>query len=336
MSDPLKLRVAELEWAIQSAAGRLPGQLSREELTAILLKSASLREKLGEEGLQRFVKRAKLSALEKTWLELEDEAETISPASGRISGVGWVDRQIVKQDRPFQQVDGSDGVPRYRHIPYGFFLPTALTNASIQAQRRGEPTVLEGYLMLFAWVEWLIASRQLIWSPVTPKPDLLSVMVEAFGIGPEVHRDAPDRLMRLAARLPTWYPFRGGVERARQLLEDTVGETLDVTLAHVDSHGEVPQTPPLVDEVFACRGTDWWQRRGGQGSHHIPAAGGDGSLRIADGLMRFQPDEGEPYQLVREDVVVGWEPAAPFPAVLLRVLPLWVSIRIIALRSGDG
>ena len=332
MSESLKLRVAELEWASQSAAGKLPGQLTRDELVEILMGSESLQEKMGDR-LEWFLSKARLSDLEKMYREQDDSSH--SKASGRIRGYGWVDRTILRQDRPFQQVDSEDGVQRYRHIPYGFFLPSTLSKAAIEAQKRGEPTVLEGYLMIFAWVEWLIASRSLMWAPTTPTPSLLIVLVEAFGIGPELHRNSPERLTRLAARLPTWYAFRGDTERSRQILEETVGVELGVELIHIDTHGKRPQSPSLSNEVFACRGADWWSRRAETGSSHIPQAGKASPMRISSGLLRYQHEGDEPFPLVHEDVAIGIEEGTDFPIVLLRVLPLWASIRVIALPAGD-
>jgi hypothetical protein len=330
MSESLKLRVAELEWASQAAAGKLPGQLSRDELVDILSASEQLQEKMGDR-LEWFLSKARLTDLEK--LYREEPTTGHSKASGRLRGFGWVDRTLLRKDRPFQLVDGEDGVDRYRHIPYGFFLPPTLANASIAAQKRGEPTVLEGYLMVFAWVEWLVASKALLWAPTTPTPALLSVLVEAFGIGTEIHRNSPERLSRLAARLPSWYAHRGTIERAKQILEETVGLDLGVDLLHCDTHGERPET--LSSEVFACRSAEWWARRAESGAGHIPSSEKKSPMRIGDGLLRYQEEGDEPFGLTHEDIAVSIEKGRDFPAVLLRVLPLWASIRIIALPAGD-
>ena len=336
MSAPtsLKLRVAELEWSGQASLGRLPGQMTRDELEGVLLKSASLRAREGgAAGARKFVRRAARRELEQLYAELESEEQLRSPAAGRLRGLGWVDSTISKRDRPFQMVPARDGTHRFRHIPYGFFLHTILTDSAIAAQKRGEPTVLEGYLLVFAWMEWLIASRHLIWSPVTPKPDLLTVLVEAFGVGPEIHREEPERLMRLAARLPTWYPNRGTAVRARQLLEETVGEELGVVLVQADGGASPPGADaPLADEVFSCRSAEWWQRRR-QGAANHTGDGTSSEMRVTDGLLRFQSPSEAGFTLAREDVLIGWKIDSPFPAVLSRVLPIWVSTRIVALRG---
>jgi hypothetical protein len=330
MSESLKLRVAELEWASQSASGKLPGQLTRDELIEILSESEQLKEKLGTR-LEWFLSKARLSDLERMYRE--EDIPGHSRASGRLRGFGWVDRTILRKDRPFQQVEAEDGTALYRHIPYGFFLPTTISNASIEAQKRGEPTVLEGYLMLFAWVEWLIASKSLLWAPTTPTPALLTVLVEAFGIGTEIHRSSPERLSRLAARLPSWYAHRGTTERSQQILEETVGIELGVELLHRDTHGERPDV--LTSEVFACRSAEWWARRAESGSGHVQAPEKSSPMRINDGLLRYQQESDDSFGLSHEDVAVSIEKGRDFPAVLLRVLPLWASIRIIALPAGD-
>ena len=335
MSAPtsLKLRVSELEWSSQAALGLLPGQMERDELEEVLLTSATLQAREGgREATRRFLARAPRRVLERLYAELEGDDHLRSPASGRLRGLGWVDSTISRRERPFQMIPAEDGTGRYRHIPYGFFLPSVLTNAAISAQKRGEPTVLEGYLLLFAWVEWLIASRYLLWSPTTPKPDLLAVLVEAFGIGPELHRENPERLMRLAARLPSWYPSRGTVARAYQILVETLGETLDVALLDIDAPEAERAAAPLTQEVLSCRSAEWWQQRQQQRAGHV-IAGDQAPMRVSDGLLRFQSAPGEDFSLVREDVLVGWKVDTPFPAVLSRVLPIWVSIRIVALSG---
>ncbi|CAN0449342.1 unnamed protein product, partial [Ectocarpus fasciculatus] len=167
-----------------------------------------------------------------------------------------------------------------------------------------------------------------------PKPALLAVLVEAFGIGPELHREQPARLMRLAARMPTWYPHRGKISRAIQLLEETVGEELGILAVQDDSPETEKAAVPRVGEVLSCRSADWWRSRREGAADHIPASGGGGEgMRIKDGLLRFQPGEGDGFALAREDVLIGWSADTPFPTVLSRVLPIWVSLRIVALHG---
>jgi len=340
MSAPtsLKLRTAELEWAGQAALGKLPGQLSRDEMLDILSHSETLITRDGSVMAARTrLRKMGRVELERLYQEIDQDEDLPSPAAGRMSGLEWADGTVTGQDRPFQVIPGSDGIDRFRHIPYGFFLPSVMTNAAVAAQKRGEPTVLEGYLLTFAWAEWLIAARNMLWSPLSPKPDLLSVLVEAFGIGPELHREKPDRLMRLAARLPTWYPHRGTVERALQLLTETVGEELGIQAVQADSAPADKDALPRDAEVFGCRDAEWWQRRRvGAACHVAGGASSDGGgepMRIDGGLLRFQPGGSEGFELAREDVLIGWKADSPFPTVLSRVLPIWVSLRIVALHG---
>lgn len=337
MSAPttLKLRVSDLEWSGQAALGRLPGQMTRDELLAVLTASETLQERYGSTVAARAaLLKASRVELERLFREVDQDEPLDSPASGRMRGLEWADGTITIRDRAFQIVPGADGLSRFRHIPYGYFLPTVLANAAVSAQKRGEPTVLEGMLLTFAWVEWLIAARYRFWSPASPKPKLLAVLVEAFGIGPELHREHPERLMRLAARMPTWYPHRGKISRAMQLLEETVGEDLGIVAIQDDSPEHEKDQVPRVGEVLSCRSADWWRRRREGLADHIPAVGGAGEgMRIEDGLLRFQPSGGDGFALAREDVLIAWNTDTPFPTVLSRVLPIWVSLRIVALNG---
>ncbi|MFT4976220.1 MAG: hypothetical protein ACI8S6_002116 [Myxococcota bacterium] len=336
MSAPtsLKLRIAELEWAGQAALGILPGQMTRDELLAVLSKSETLQSRHGNTlAARQSLRKLGRVELEQLYREVDRDEPLSSPASGRMRGLEWADGTVMRKDRPFQVVPGEDGLSRFRHIPYGYFLPAVMTNAAMSAQKRGEPTVLEGFLLTFAWVEWLIASRNMLWAPSSPKPSLLAVLVEAFGITGELHRDHPERLMRLAARLPTWYPHRGTIERAMQLLEETVGEDLTIKAVQAHSSENDRAAIPISEEAFSCRSAAWWQRRRTGDSSHVPSERGGEPMRIDGGLLRFQPSSGDGFELAREDVLIGWRADSPFPTVLSRVLPIWVSLRIVALNG---
>ena len=126
----------------------------------------------------------------------------------------------------------------------------AMVEAAQQAQEYGEPTVLEGLLLLNAKIEWLIETRKYLWSPLSPVPKLLDSLADAFGVTSELHHNKPDVLLRLAAVLPKWYPHRGSVQRARFLIEDTIGTPLNVTTQEAN---EAPMS--LDNEVMMCRWT---------------------------------------------------------------------------------
>ena len=93
MSEQLKLRVAELEWASQSAAGDLPGQIDRDELVEILKTSESLQAKLGDR-LGWFLQKASRSDLERMYRE--EGHISHAKSSGRLRGFGWVDPGLLR------------------------------------------------------------------------------------------------------------------------------------------------------------------------------------------------------------------------------------------------
>jgi hypothetical protein len=247
-------------------------------------------------------------------------------ASGEMDDLAWVDSTIDSSSKPFAVVNTADGW-KYRHRPYAYFLPRSMALAASNAQQNGEPTVMEGILLLFARTEWLIASRPYYWSPLSPVSELLGILSEAFGVGAEIHENQREVLARLVARLPTWYPHRGTISRARQLLEETVGEKLEIQTAHIDTDGPNPLLPAISDEIFACRSAEWWARRKEKGSNM--------HYRIGNGMLKFQPEEGGGYPLIREDIMIGWREGRKFPLKLLRLLPIWTTIRIVLIPRAQ-
>jgi len=335
MTEDLRIRTALYEWAGRAATGRLTGQRTREELVADLESSPYLKGRLGEDGLSRFLEEATQSQLEKVYTELDAEKAFPVVAAGRLRGVGWVDGKIVGRETPYVVTNGDSSAPTFRQIPYAYFLPATIRHASRAAQERGDPTVLEAYSMLFGWVEWMVHARKIFWTHLTPKPDSLRVLVEAFGVGPEIHDDSPERLVRLAARLPTWYPFRGSASRARALLEDTVDVDLGLTLIDEERHGAYPVKEGIDDEVFSCRSGEWWnRRRSSDSSRHIEREGA-GSMRIEGGFLRFQSGQDTGFCLVKDDVVCRTSAQRKFPHYLPRVLPLWASLRVVIELEGE-
>lgn len=246
----------------------------------------------------------KIRVAQLDWALLSNESKT--------NDLSWIDGTIKKSHRPF--ISQND---KYSHRPYGYFLPTAMVDAAIVAQSYQEPTVLEGLLLINAKVEWLIETRKYLWTPMSPVPKLLTVLADAFGIGPELHNNKPDVLSRLAAVLPKWYPHRGGVDRARFLIEKTIGTPLKIK---TEDKNETKL--PLIDEAFTCRSVDWWRQRSRAGSQPT-------QIRIESGIVLFQPDAGESYPALKEDTVVEWCIGDNFPIELTRLLPPWGSVRLI-------
>lgn len=248
-------------------------------------------------------------------------------AAGDLEGLDWVDADLDPSRPAFIQREDVEGRRTFHHLPYTAFLPPSVAEAAVEAQRRGRATLHEALALIYARQEWLIASRDHMWSPLSAVPGLLAQMVEAFGIGPELHCHRPDVLARLTAILPRWHPRRGTVEKALEVVEAAEDEGDEpLCVAYVDEDGEDPDFPSLRDEVFRCRDDEWWRRRrqDGAAAHY----------QIADGLLRFQPAKGPAFVLQREDVLVEWDPERTLPRNLMRLLPAWAELRLAATRSS--
>ena len=244
-------------------------------------------------------------------------------ASGRIHGLDWVDAEISEE--PGEAEVTTNGVTRFKQIAYGAFLPPVMVDAARQAQQEGRPTLLETILFMTAWPEWVISARRTLWTPLSPVPGLLANLVEAYGIGVEIHQNDVERLARLVARKPSWYPHRGQAQRALRLLADTIDERPRETYAHAQTHGPTPSRPAISQEALACRQVGWWAARAEPGA--APA------YRIENGFLRFQPKEGGGYRLINEDVLVGWESEHALSTNLMRMLPAWAVLRLVVLES---
>ena len=233
-------------------------------------------------------------------------------STDQLNDLKWVDSHIQFSHQPFIEKDHL-----FAHRPYGYFLPPAMVEAAQKAQAYGEPTVLEGLLLLNAKVEWLIETRKYLWSPLSPVPKLLDSLADAFGISCELHQNKPDVLLRLAAVLPKWYPHRGTVQRARFLIEKTIGIPLKVG---TQQKGSKPMA--LDNEAMMCRSVTWWRHRSSKRSQSP-------NMRIKDGILQFQPDDGQSYPALIEDTVVEWCKGDEFPVELTRLLPPYGSVRLI-------
>ncbi|MFH1466860.1 MAG: hypothetical protein ABIO70_20925 [Pseudomonadota bacterium] len=242
-------------------------------------------------------------------------------AAGSLEGLAWVDADPDPSLTPFRQVEGEDGVRRFRHLPYAAYLPPAMAEAAETAARRGQPCLIQAAIMLMARPEWLVAARPWLWSPLSPVPGLLRFLVEAFGVDPALHTGDPAVLARLAALLPDWHPERGTVERAREVLACAESEEHQLSVAFLQRDGPRPRAVPLADEIFACHDAAWWQRRDPGGARQ--------ELRVEGGLLRFQPREAPPFELLQEDLLLSWRPGTPAPTHLPRLLPIWMNLRLV-------
>lgn len=244
-------------------------------------------------------------------------------AKQELEGLGWVDTNLDPKAPALSQREdeSTDEERRFLHFPYTAFMPNVLANAAIEAKAHGEAPMVEAVVLLLARPEWLIAGRHLMWSPLSPVPRILSTLVEAFGVDQDLHRNDPEILARLAAQLPGWHAHRGTVSRAREVLESTGDLAQADGTATVATDGEVPTSPDLREEVFACRDETWWAAR----SKGEP----EPEYRISGGVLKFQPKSGNAYVLRREDVLVEWQAGRPVPRQLMRLLPSWVVVRLV-------
>lgn len=304
-------------------------------------------------------------------------------AAGEADDLQWVDLNANPDTDAYRVRRNRRGRLLFRQLRYGRTLPPAMLQTIARAEMNGGATLLQALTLAFALPEWLVRSRSLLWTELSPAPAILAQLVEAYGISGEVHRGDAERLVRLRARLPAWHKRRGEVGEALRLLdeaiharpsedlsgatppstprpgvtallpgpvaapeeaegppppaldlEDAPVEELETAAVEEDPTDETPvveppPTPPappahaLADEVMSCRSLQWWARR-------APADGSPADLRIDAGLLRFQPRQGQPFPLVREDVRVGWTIGQPLSPLAPRLLPPWACYRIVA------
>ncbi len=240
-------------------------------------------------------------------------------AAGTLERLDWVDSNLDPNIPPFTQVAEGDR-RRFSHLPYAVFLPTIMTNAAIQAQRDGQAPMQEALVLLFARMEWMIANRGRMWSPLSPLPKMLATLVEAFGVDQDLHREDPEILARLAAQLPMWHPWRGTVERAKEVLESTGDLNQADGTYTLRADGPLPEI--LNDEVFVCHSSAWWEERS------LPESAA--AYRIEYGVLKFQNASPEKQVPLRcEDLLLEWVPDRTLPRQLLRLLPTWAVVRLV-------
>ena len=91
--------------------------------------------------------------------------------------------------------------------------------------------------------------------------------------------------------------------------------------------GEEPSRPALINEVFVSRNVEWWSGRSRSKSKK--------KMRIKNGMLLFQSPKEECFPLIREDVLIEWKKGRKFPTNLLRLLPMWICIRIVVLDEDS-
>ena len=245
-------------------------------------------------------------------------------AGGELVGLEWVDIDVAAAHEPHVLVEGEDGSVRLRHVPYARFMPPPMVEAIRAVQETGGASVLHGVMLIFARLEWFIAARARVWTTATPGPWILETLVEAHGIGHDVHRSDPVALARVADLLPQWHPVRGTAEQALRVLE---AAQIDAGVAVGGLQGEGVQILSRSAEVLALHDEEWWADR-----LHDPAASPP-TLRLQAGTLTQVDAQGR-FGLRREDVVLPWklEDPAP-PAAWCRLLPSWTSVRRVHARE---
>lgn len=237
-------------------------------------------------------------------------------AASRLPGVMWITPRF--DGVGYQIEESDDGTPIFSGPP--LVLPTPMRDAAEDAIALGMAPLAEVLALLIARPAWLIQSRRTLWTPISAAPALLDRLVETYGVGVEIHRRDGARLARLTARLPTWYPRRGQLGAALELLEHAVAEPVVHPTASRGRDGEAPLSPPLRAERFACHSARWWAEHEAGASTAV--------YRVEGNYLRFQPEKGATLPLQREDVLLGHLPDAAPPTALLRLLPVWTTLRL--------
>ncbi len=242
--------------------------------------------------------------------------------AGELHGLDWVDTRLDPALPPARAV-GENGTTRFRHFPHLAVAPPYVVEDTLIAQGRGRPTAWEGLALLFSRVGWTVSSRGLLWAPYSAYPGVLSKMVEAFGVERAMHRFDPENLSRLAAMLPSWYPSRGRLDAATQVLG-----ACGVAGEGNTTWGQDTQPPDdaVREEVLCCHTAEWWRAR--------TPDGGKPAYRISGGLLRFQPEEGEAFGMRREDFLVVLPEKGGLSLALHRLLPAWAAVRITTTEGG--
>ncbi len=258
-----------------------------------------------------------------TALRLPELEWSVRSATGELQQLSWVDTTLRSEAIELSQVDQGGGQVAFTSGGYLARLPGPILQAAQELQASGRVGGWEVLSLIFSRMEWMVASRRYLWSPSSPVPRLLSTLVHTFGVEATCHANDPERLARLTALLPTWHPHRGTVARAREVLETCgMSDQLEKVRTCRPEENKGRGLPLLSDEVFACHDQKWWENR--HSGEATPVH------RIEDGVVRFQPQDGDNFELRREDVLVTWKVGRPIPREAIRLLPAWTVVRLAA------
>lgn len=243
---------------------------------------------------------------------------------GEAPGLLWADADLAQEGEPHRVVRSPSGAPLFHAYPYHLLLPPPMLEAAVDSQQSGHPPLEEGILLTFAWPDWFVQTRRLLWGGLTPVPRILAWLAESYGFSGELHRNDPERLARIVVRLPTFFPTRGQLSGAIEILEATTGEPVTGTWLQSDSAAASPDL--LRQEALPCRPDTWWAERSGGAAPP--------EYRFEGGFLRFQPRVAPPWALRREDILWGWQASVPPRPELFRLLPAWISVRVAPIEDA--
>ena len=174
-------------------------------------------------------------------------------AAGEDAGLGWAEPTLSTAERAY-----SFGAPRrgrvtLRGASLGESLPPPVLDDALAAQAEGQVTAWEALSLLIAPADWAVAARALVWTPVSPRPEVLARIVESYGVPASLHRGAPDALARLAAGLPAWRQRRGTPEFVWNVLQ---------AVDRLSALDAVAPVAAIHDERLVARGLAAWRASG--------------------------------------------------------------------------
>lgn len=258
-----------------------------------------------------------------TALRLPELEWSSRSAAGELQQLSWVDTTLRSESVELAQVELGGGKTAFTSGGYLSRLPGPVLEAAQELQASGRVGGWEVLSLIFSRMEWMVASRRYLWSPSSPVPRLLGTLVQTFGVEANCHQYDPERLARLTALLPSWHPHRGTVARAREVLGTCgMSDQLKKVRTCRPAENKGRGLPRLSDEVFVCHEQKWWDNR--HFGEAVPL------YRIESGVVRFQPRDGDNFELRREDVLVAWNVGQPIPREAIRLLPAWTVVRLAA------
>ena len=229
-------------------------------------------------------------------------------ATGADAGLDWAVPTLAPEERAYSFGPPRDGQPTLHGASLGAALPPPILNDALEARAAGQVTAWEALSLLIAPADWAVAARSLSWTPASPRPEVLTRIVEVFGVPASLHLRAPEALARLAAGLPAWRQRRGTPEFVWNVLQAV--DRLDA-LAAVSPPGD------LHGERFVARGVHALRARGAPPPQ---------TYRVVNGWLRVEgPSPAAPRP---DELSLNPQSSAPLDPTLCRLMPVWSSARV--------